>query len=243
LENQVAESLRAEKALREQHDQLRALSAQLSEVEEAERGKLGRELHDQAGQNLTALSLTLKLVRTQLASSAQDPALLNLIDERLEDASDLVRETTQRIRNVMEDLQPPALDEFGLAAALRWYAAKFTARTNVLVEVTSPEPAPRRPSQVEIALFHIAQEALTNVARHAQATRVIIQLDLDAEKTRMIIRDNGLGFERQPLSTPTNAAPHWGLRIMAERAEAIGGSCLIESLPSQGTKVLVEVKA
>ncbi len=244
LENQVAESLRSEKALREQQEQLRALSAQLSEVEEAERGKLGRELHDQAGQNLTALSLTLKLVRTQLASSAHDPALLNQIDERLEDASDLVRETTQRIRNVMEDLQPPALDEFGLAAALRWYAAKFTARTNVLVEVTSPEPAPRRPPQVEIALFHIAQEALTNVARHAQATRVSIQLDLDAENTRMIIRDNGLGFTPQLLPQLDSAnRPHWGLRIMAERAEAIGGSCLIESVPSQGTKVLVEVKA
>jgi two-component system sensor histidine kinase UhpB len=170
--------------------------------------------------------------------------LLNQIDERLEDASDLVRETTQRIRNVMEDLQPPALDEFGLAAALRWYAAKFTARTNVLVEVTSPDPAPRRPSQVEIALFRIAQEALTNVAHHAQATQVIIQLDLDAEKTRMTICDNGFGFEPLLLPAPTDAAPpHWGLRIMRERAESIGGICSIESSPSQGTQIIVEVIA
>jgi len=244
LENQIAESLRAENALREQQDQLRALSAQLAEAEEAERGKLGRELHDQAGQNLTALSLTIKLVRTQLASSAQDPAVIHLIGERLDDASDLVRETTQRIRNVMEDLQPPALDEFGLAAALRWYATKFTARTNIAVEVSSPEPAPRRAPQVEVALFRIAQEALTNVARHAQATQVIIQLDLDAEKTRMAIHDNGLGFEPQLSPLPNgDDRPHWGLRIMAERAQAVGAVCRVESAAGQGTQIMVEVKA
>jgi len=237
LENQIAESLRAENALREQQDQLRALSARLAEVEEAERGKLGRELHDQAGQNLTALSLNLKLIRTLLAAGAQDAQLT----ERLDDASDLVRETTQRIRNVMEDLQPPALDEFGLAAALSWYATRFTARTGINVEVSAPDPSPRKSSQVEIALFRIAQEALTNVARHAQATRVDIQLDLNDDAARMVIRDNGLGFNTSQPGGENRA--HWGLRIMAERAESIGGVCRVESVPSQGTKVLAEVQA
>lgn len=241
LENQIAESLKAERSLREQQEQLRTLSARLAAAEEAERSKLGRELHDQAGQNLTALSLTLKLVRTQLAASAQNPAALNQLTERLDDASELVRETTQRIRNVMEDLQPPALEEFGLAAALRWYATKFTARTNVSVEVTSPEPALRCPPQVEIALFRIAQEALANVARHAQSSRVEIQMELDAETTRMVICDNGLGFDSaQPRSDDRS---HWGLRIMAERAESIGGVCRVESAPSQGVKVIVEVNS
>ncbi len=240
LENQVAESLRAENALREQQEQLRALSAQLAEAEEAERSKLGRELHDQAGQNLTALSLNLKLIRTQLAAGAQDPAIIRLIGERLDDASDLVRETTQRIRNVMEDLQPPALEEFGLAAALRWHATRFTARTGVAVEVFTSDPSTRKAPQVEIALFRIAQEALTNVARHAQATQVDIQLDLTDDDTRMVIHDNGLGFATSQSSGENRA--HWGVQIMAERAESIGGVCWVESAPSRGTKVWVEVR-
>jgi signal transduction histidine kinase len=244
LENQIAESARAEKALREQREQLRALSARLAEVEEAERNKLGRELHDQAGQNLTALSLTLKVVRTQLTTNAPDPAALHQLAGRLDDASDLVRETTQRIRNVMEDLQPPALDEFGLTAALRWYTTRFSTRAGIVVEVSSPEPATRRPRAVELAFFRIAQEALTNVARHAQANRVEIQLELTDDTTRMVILDNGLGFDRrQPTAPLEGERSRWGLRIMAERARAIGGLCRVESAPGQGTQIVVEVKA
>jgi signal transduction histidine kinase len=241
LENQVAESLKAEKSLREQQEQLRMLSARLAEVEEAERRKLGRELHDQAGQNLTALSLNLKLIRNQITAGALDPASASQLAERLNDASDLVRETTQRIRNVMEDLQPPALEEFGLAAALSWYATRFTARTGIDVEVFTSDPSPRKSPQVEIALFRIAQEALTNVARHAQATRVEIQLDLNDDAARMVIHDNGLGFAANQPGGENRA--HWGVRIMAERAESIGGTCRVESVPNEGVKVLVEVQA
>jgi signal transduction histidine kinase len=241
LENQITLARQAERALREQQEQLRAFSARLGEVEEAERKKLGRELHDQAGQNLTALSLTLKLIRTQLPASAQNPATLEQLAARLDDASELVRQTTQRIRNVMEDLQPPALEEFGLPAALSWYATHFSERTGVVVEVSAPEAGPRPAPQVEIALFRIAQEALTNIARHAHATRAEVHIAFTPTGTRMCIRDNGLGFDdRQPHDTHRM---HWGLRIMAERAISIGGVCRVESAPSQGTKVLVEVQS
>jgi signal transduction histidine kinase len=240
LENQFAESLRAEKSLREQKEQLRALSARLAEVEEAERRKLGHELHDQAGQNLTALSLTIKTVRTQLAMKSQDPSTVKQLTERLDDASELVRETTQRIRNVMEDLQPPALDEFGLPAALHWYATRFTPRTGIPVEITATDPAPRLSPQAEVAFFRIAQEALTNVAHHAQATQVRINMEITSGCTRMTIFDNGQGFDpRQPESDDKRS--HWGLRLMAERAEAVGGTCRIESSAQQGTQIIVEV--
>jgi two-component system sensor histidine kinase UhpB len=198
-------------------------------------------LHDQAGQNLTALSLNLKLIRNQITAGALDPVSASQLAERLNDASDLVRETTQRIRNVMEDLQPPALEEFGLAAALSWYATRFTARTGIDVEVFASDPSPRKSPQVEIALFRIAQEALTNVARHAQATRVEIHLDLNDDTVRMVIRDNGLGFDTSQPGGENRA--HWGVRIMAERAESIGGTCRVESVPNEGVKVLVEVQA
>jgi signal transduction histidine kinase len=243
LENQVTEHLKAEQAVREQQEQLRALTLRLAEAEEIERSNLGRELHDQAGQNLTALSLILKLVRTRLAAGAQEPAMLNQLADHLDDAAELVRQTTQRIRYVMDDLQPPALDEFGLAAALRWSAARFTARTNVAVEVHSPEPAPRLPRPIEAALFRIAQEALTNVARHAQATRVDIQVRVDTAGACLIIDDNGLGFDvRQLRLSDAGGRSSWGLRIMAERAAAIGGACRVKSIPGQGTQIIVEVQ-
>lgn len=243
LEDQVTEHLRAAWAVHEQREQLRALTIRLAEMEEIERNKLGRELHDQVGQNLTALCLILKLVRTQLIGGAQDPALLNQLADHLDDAAELVRQTTQRIRSVMDDLQPPALDEFGLAAALRWLAARFTARTNIAVEVHSPEPAPRLPRQIEVALFRIAQEALTNVARHAQATRVDIQVRVDAAGTCLIIGDNGLGFDiRQTAPLDAGGRFSRGLRLMAERAAAVDGVCRVESVPGQGTQIIVEVQ-
>ncbi len=243
LENQFAESRKAEKSLREQQEQLRALSARFAEVEEAERSKLARELHDQAGQNLTALNLTLKLVRTQLTASAPSAATSPQIIARLDDASELVRQTTQLIRNVMEDLHPPALEEFGLTAALRWYTNRFTALTNIAVNVSGPDPLIYRLPQVEIALFRIAQEALTNIARHAQASRVDIQLNQTADSISMIIQDNGQGFDAsKDVSGPVEPRSRWGLRIMAERAESIGGTWRVESVPRQGTRIIVEVK-
>lgn len=243
LEEQVVAYRAAERALYEQREQLRALTQRLAEVEEVERQKLGRELHDQAGQNLTALSLTLKVVRTQLATGPTDAVTLEQLAVRLDDAAELVRQTTQRIRHVMDDLQPPALAEFGLAAALRWHAARFSALTTVTVNVQAAELA-RWPRPVEVALFRIAQEALNNVARHAQATHVAIAVCGDAANLRLSIVDDGVGFEHgQAARLGAADRSRWGLRIMAERAQAAGGSFQIESAPGRGTQIVVEVKA
>ncbi len=223
------ENARLYQQVQEQREQLRALSAHLAEVQESERQRLARELHDQVGQNLTALGLNLNLVRSLLPSAEE------AVQGRLADSLSLVEQTTERIRNVMAELRPPVLDDYGLMAALRWYGEQFAFRSGIQVTVAGEEPNPRLPLAVEGALFRIAQEALNNVAKHARAGRVTVSLETTAEAVRMQVRDNGIGFARR------GRPGGWGLLSMQERAEAVGGTCRVESLPHRGTTVTVEV--
>jgi PAS domain S-box-containing protein len=238
------ENARLYAAERAARDQLRALTVRLTETEEAERQRLARELHDQAGQNLTALSINLKILQTQISTVVGDPELVDQLSTRLVDTSNLVNDITTRIRNVMDNLRPPALEEYGLVAALRWYGDEFATRTNIVTTVHDPKQVSRLPLLVETALFRIAQEALTNVARHAQATRIEITVEEAMEErgrvVRMVIADDGVGFDPQRPSQP-DGHQRWGLQTMTERAWAIGGTCCIESAPGKGTNVVVEV--
>jgi two-component system sensor histidine kinase UhpB len=187
------------------------------------------------GQNLTILGINLNIIKAQLPNNS--PTEVSI---RLDDSLELVEQTTERIRDVMANLRPPVLDDYGLVAALRWYGDQFAKRTGVPVSIYGKEPAPRLTAQVENALFRIAQEALTNVAKHAQASHAEITLDLSNNGLQLTIADDGIGF------APEHLAEHkdfqgWGLLTMNERSEAIGGSCQIKSNPLKGTQVIVEV--
>jgi len=241
LQDEIAQHKQTEALLQEQRAQSRLLAARLTEVEEIERRQLARELHDLAGQNLTALSVTLKIAQTQISNSLHNQELSEQLTARLDDASDLIKETTKRIRNVMDNLRPPALEDYGLLAALRWYGEEFSARTNISVAVRGEALAPRPAASVEAALFRIVQEALTNVARHAQAAQAVVTVETDLETIRMVIADDGIGFDTEG-APKSDHRQRWGLLTMVERAEAVGGSCWVESLPAEGTKVIVEVE-
>ena len=225
---------KAEKALKNYTDRLRALSSQLAEVEDAERQRLSQELHDQVGQNLTALGINLNIIKSQMPAST-----LKLIQSRLDDSLLLVEQTAERIRDVMADLRPPVLDDYGLVAALRWYGQQFAWRTEIEVSVIGEEPVPRFADRVEIALFRITQEALTNVAKHSQATEVIVSLEMIKNTLSLTIADNGKGFDIKEFKT--NEDRGWGLPTIHQRAEAIGGRSRIESNLKKGTHVIVEV--
>jgi signal transduction histidine kinase len=224
-------------AVRQQHGQLRALSARLAEVEEIERQQLARELHDQVGQNLTALGINLNIARAQMPDTVPmgDAARV-----RLDDSLALVEQTTERIRDVMANLRSPVMDDYGLVAALQWYARQLSSRANVDVAVQGQELVPRLASRIENALFRIAQEALTNVIKHAQATQATVTVDADGDTVRLVIADDGSGFDPGRLRT-ADGRLRWGLLTMTERAEAVGGHCRIESHPQTGTQVIVEV--
>jgi signal transduction histidine kinase/putative methionine-R-sulfoxide reductase with GAF domain len=222
------------------HEKMRGLSSRLAEVEEAERRRLAHELHDRVGQDLTALDISLDIVQRQVAATIDDPADAEAILARLEDAGELVRQTNRRIRDVMDDLRPPALEEYGLLAALRWYGTKFSHRTNVPLSITGPETVPRLAPVVETALFRVAQEALTNVARHADATQVTVRVAVDEGTLRLVVADDGVGLDLAALTQPGDRQ-RLGLQTMIERVEGIGGLFWIESEPHQGTQIAVEV--
>jgi two-component system sensor histidine kinase UhpB len=155
---------------------------------------------------------------------------------------ELVSETTDRVRNVLTELRPPMLDEYGLLATLEWYGEEFAKWSGLSVQVYGQEPTPRLAPLTENTLLRILQEALTNVAKHAQASEVVVSLEPQADITRLIITDNGIGLEvtQQGQAEPQKS---WGLQIMAERAEMVGGLCRIESQPGQGARVMVEIPA
>jgi|GEM_PF-2484451 len=231
------ENTRLLEAISQQHEHLRSLAARLAEVEETERKRLARELHDQVGQNLTALGLNLNIIRAQVPPAWPEAAA---VYDRLADSLTLVEDTTERIRDVMADLRPPVLDDYGLVAALDWYGTRFAVWAGLPVTVQGEEPDPRLASPVENALFRIAQEALTNAAKHAQASQVTVTVVVEAGTVRLIVADDGIGFEP---AGPTELAKRqsWGLLNITERAEAVGGRCRIVSRSAQGTRVIVEV--
>jgi two-component system sensor histidine kinase UhpB len=224
-------------ALRQQNEQLRVLSARLAEVQEEERRVLARELHDRVGQYLTALSFNLGFIQSQIDRTKAGTEPLHA---RLDQATNLVEQTADAIRDIMAELRPPLLDEYGLVEALERYAADFAAWTKLEMIVQSGPIMPRPGSNVENTLSRIAQEALNNIAKHAQASRVTISIEADEQMVRLMIADNGIGFTLNP--TPElKERQTWGLLTMHERAEMVGGLCRIDSQPGQGTTVVVEM--
>jgi PAS domain S-box-containing protein len=209
-------------------ERLRELARRLMETEETERRKLNRELHDRVAANLSAASLGLNVVRSQLP--AQDAAAAR---ERLGALEKLLAETVRQARDLMAELSPPALEDYGLLAALQAHAEVLEARSGLEVSVSGSDPDPRPALAVETALFRIAQEALSNVLKHAGVSRAQIEL----AGARLTIRDAGRGFDPGAGA----AAPSWGMRTMRERAEAIGASLSVESAPGSGTRVTVEL--
>ncbi|MGH7584206.1 MAG: sensor histidine kinase, partial [Gemmatimonadales bacterium] len=198
--------------IKAQIDELEAakLSRMLVEVQESERRALANQLHDLVGQKLTALSINLHIMQTPKNSSAPTRAAQD--NARLEDSLTLVEETIGSIRNVMTELSPAVLGDYGLTPALRWYAEQFTERTGVGVAVNEQGPARRLPPRTEEALFRIAQEALANIAKHAQARGVTMTLATTPRDICLGIADDGSGFD--PAVPHRPVGDHgWGLKI------------------------------
>jgi len=217
-------------------ERLQALSHRLLEVQEAERRALTTELHDRIGQNLTALSINLQNTKALLSDEAA-----KVLATKFDDAQAVVQDTTRHIRDIMAELHPPELEDYGLAAALETYAERAASRGNLELIADLPDLAlPPLPSDVLIALFRAAQEAITNVIKHADATQLEVSLEESDGRIRLRVEDDGQGFE--PDSASQNEAQTWGLKIMRERIESIGGKVQIESEPGEGTRVVFEIE-
>jgi PAS domain S-box-containing protein len=233
LENRVrqrtVELQSANVALMESRQRLQILSQRLVEVQESDRRSLARELHDRVGQTLTALNLNLTIIGNQLADHSSQT-----VSRRLSDSIKLVTEMIDIVRDVMSDLRPVVLDEFGLTAALQAFLARFETRYGLHVEFSGADHSfPRMGDAMEMTVLRITQEALMNIARHAQAKNVSVLLRMEKECLVLTIKDDGIGLEEVDSESPDSH----GLTIMRERAEAVGGNLKISSIPEQGTTI------
>ena len=229
----ITERKHAERELKEYAEQLRVLSSRLVELDEEDRLALSRELHDRVGQNLTALNINLGIVLDQLPDTVK-----HLVAPRLKDSQELVEATVDSITDVMADLRPPLLDDYGLLPALQSIADQCARRTGIDVVVQGTARLGRLDQQVEISLCRIAQEALTNVIKHARAEHVQIELAQPPGQITLTISDDGIGFYPGARMQHSGRAG-WGMLTMRERAVALGGTLMIDSTPGNGTQVMV----
>jgi signal transduction histidine kinase len=181
------------------------------------------------------LGVNLNILRSIIPQKGSD-----LIESRISDSLTLVKQTTQKVRNLMGMLRSPVLDDYGLVAALQFYSEQYSERTGIAVQVRGPDVRPMIRARCESALFRIVQESLTNVLKHAHATEVIITVDVNNGKLHLSIEDNGQGFDQNQFRE-TGSQRGWGLATMSERALAVNGSFRVESSPGFGTQVIVEV--
>jgi PAS domain S-box-containing protein len=212
---------------------LRSYARRLIEMEEDLRKKLASELHDEIGRDLTVLGMNLAVISSGIRADAPDD-----LAARVTDSSRLIEGISRTVRGIMVMLRPPVLDDYGLLAALRWHADLFEKRTGIAVNVQADDSFPRLEIAKEITLFRIAQEAIMNASKYAAVMNVVICASCDNGLLRLIISDKGTGF------TPTSlehiqVGSGWGLKLMRERAELIGGHFQVDSAPGKGTVVSV----
>jgi signal transduction histidine kinase len=223
LEDRIVRQESAERALRD-------LSWRLLRAQDEERRRIARELHDSTGQSLTALAMLLSEIGTKVGS---DPELSRQIGE----SEKITLAVSDELRTTSYLLHPPLLDEVGLNAGLRWYIEGFKARSKIGVTLNMSESLERLPTDLELMIFRVVQECLTNVHRHSESPSVEISLSNSREKLTLEIRDHGKGMPADKLVAVTGPGlTGVGLRGMRERAAAFGGELEISSGP-QGTTV------
>jgi signal transduction histidine kinase len=238
----LAKSRRAEKNLQKAHDELeekikdrtadlamaneslRELSSRLQQMRDEERRRIARELHDSVGQLLAALSMNLSIVEAQ--SAKLDPPGARALSEN----SALVQQISSEIRTISHLLHPPLLDAAGLASALRWYVDGFSERSKIQVNLEIPEKFGRLPDEMELAIFRMVQECLTNIHRHSGGTSAIIRVHQQDNEVSIEVQDYGKGIplERQ-LQLSSAGRTGVGFRGMRERLRQLGGRLEIRS--------------
>jgi len=217
--------------LKSSHDQLRALAARLQDAREEERTRISREVHDVIGQYMTALKMSVSMLGRRLEKEQSQAA------SRIQDINQLLDEAIKSVRKVATELRPSILDDMGLVAALEWYVADFAARTNMICEFKCSESHIPMDADRATALYRLVQEALTNVARHAEATHIKVVLYEEEGVLHAQIKDNGRGITAEELSGRKSL----GLVGMLERVQVFAGELKFEGRPGEGTTVSVTV--
>jgi len=220
----------ANEALRDREQARRELLRKVITAQEDERRRVARELHDQTTQSLAVLLMRIDRAAEDIRAG-RDPGL--------EEIKVLATWLLDDVHRLILDLRPGVLDDLGLLSAIRWYGERTLKERGVAVRCEFGELG-RLPPELETALFRMCQETMTNVARHAQATQVLIEVSVEGRQVHVTIEDDGRGFDQAEVASRPGR-PHWGLLGIAERAEILGGSATIDSAPGAGTRVDVRI--
>ncbi len=227
------ENARLSEEAHEREKRLSELLHQAVGAQESERQRIARELHDSTGQSLTAVALGLRGMETMLLA---DPSAAS---EQMHELQSFCSGALRELRRIIADLRPSQLDDLGLVAAVDWYVREFEERSGISASLVIKGDSFRLPSEFETVLFRIAQEALTNVAKHAQADEASVVLSFAPTRIRMTISDNGRGFDPAEMIRRDQPAS-WGLMGIQERALLLGGQYEIDSAPGGGTRIRVD---
>jgi signal transduction histidine kinase len=229
------ENARLYQEAQEREQLLGELLYQAVGAQEAERQRIARELHDATGQSLTAIALGLRGAEAILETSPETAAT------HIGALKSFTTDALGELRRLIADLRPSQLDDLGLVAALKWYCAEFEARYGIKTEFQFSGSRGRLTPEYETVLFRITQEALSNVAKHAQATQASIRLELDRTQVCLEVLDDGRGFDVAQALGGADKQAGWGLLGIQERTSLLGGEHRIESAPGKGTRISVSV--
>ena len=219
--------------LSQANQRLRTLTARLVSAQEDERRRISLDLHDEAGQGLTALKLSLALIRSEI------PADLDQLSKQMEDAIMLTETTIEQVRTLAQNLRPPSLDNAGLDQCLRDYCQNLSQRSGISFDYHS-YGIDKLPDHIQISLYRVIQESINNVLKHAMAHCVEVHLVCDAEAVTLTVRDDGRGFSPQILD-PQTPRSGLGLLGMQERVEALGGTLEINSQLGRGVALTARI--
>ena len=234
----ITEHKQAEAALRQSREQLRALLARLERLREEERTRMAREVHDVLGQLLTALKMDTSWCERRFTEITDEP-LRRSLEEKVKATSRLADQMIETVQKISGELRPSLLDNIGLGAALQFEARQFQERTGIACQVSVPsETLPLEPDRAT-GIFRVFQELLTNVARHAQASRVAASLVQTAQQVTLEVKDNGRGIREDELRHPKSL----GILGMAERASLMGGRIEIHATAGIGTTATLTIPA
>jgi signal transduction histidine kinase len=225
----ITERKQAEEKLQESNDKLQLLSRRLVDSQETERRHIARELHDEVGQTLTVAEMNLQVL---VQSSRSIP-----VRGRLQESLQAVERVLEQVRDLSLNLRPSMLDDLGLEPALRWYTTRQASLAGLQAEFRAEAMENRLDPVVETACFRVAQEALTNVVRHARAGAVKVELRKQDGQLHLSVRDDGAGFDVAALREQAVLGASLGLLSMEERATLADGGFECKSLPGQGTEI------
>jgi signal transduction histidine kinase len=232
-EQALARARRSQAELEEAYAGLRQLTGRLESAKEDERSRISRELHDEFGQTLTAAKINLQILRSTAADAA--------VAQRLEDSVTMVDSMIRQARDIARGLRPPLLDEAGLVPALDHHLKSLAERSGLTIELDATPDVTHVPPGLDTTVFRVVQEAVSNALRHARATLIRVTLRAESDALRLVVEDDGVGFDPEAVSQRVKRGEHLGLLGMTERVRNAGGTIELDLRPGAGSRLEVTV--